>query len=149
MAPTYPECDAADLAATLRAVADLDPITIYHEPINIRAENVARIEAHAKSLGARLNTSVFRTTADWRNYALESLHTVERLANQIGVGDRLHLWPDQSLGSQIALSTMADPAGHQAWLQHWWSRISELAANPRRAKGRETYYEKNHQLEAV
>ena len=47
MAPTYPECDEADLRATLKAVAELEPITIFHEPINIRAENVARIEAQA------------------------------------------------------------------------------------------------------
>ena len=44
IAPTYPECDEADLRATLKAVAELEPITIFHEPINIRAENVARIE---------------------------------------------------------------------------------------------------------
>jgi len=66
MAPTYPECDAADLEATLRAVAALDPVTIFHEPINIRAENVARIQVHAKSVGVNLNTSVFATPADWR-----------------------------------------------------------------------------------
>ena len=51
LAPTYPECDEADLRATLQAVAELEPITIFHEPINIRAENVARIEQHAEALG--------------------------------------------------------------------------------------------------
>src|SRR5207247_7852791 len=51
LAPTYPECDEADLRATLKAVTELDPITIFHEPINIRAENVARIERHAEALG--------------------------------------------------------------------------------------------------
>jgi DNA repair photolyase len=138
MAPTYPECDATDLEATLRAVAELDPITIYHEPINIRAENVARIEAHAKSLGAQLNTSVFATTADWRNYALESLLTVERLSSEVGVRDRLHLWPDQSLGSKIAMRAMSDPARHQAWLQHWWSRISEWPGTRKTSADRES-----------
>ncbi len=54
LAPTYPECDEAGLRATLQAVAELEPVTIFHEPINIRAENVARIEAHAESLGIRL-----------------------------------------------------------------------------------------------
>ena len=41
MAPTYPECDEVDLRATLEAVVELKPITVFHEPINIRAENVA------------------------------------------------------------------------------------------------------------
>ncbi len=58
MAPTYPECDEADLRATLTAVSELEPITIFHEPINIRAENVARIEAQAELLGVRLRTEV-------------------------------------------------------------------------------------------
>ena len=61
MAPTYPECDEADLRATLKAVAELEPITIFHEPINIRAENVARIEAQATLLGVQLKTAVFAT----------------------------------------------------------------------------------------
>src|ERR1017187_7972189 len=61
LAPTYPECDEADLRATLTGVAGLEPTTILHEPINIRAENVARIEAQAKSLRVRLKTEVFAT----------------------------------------------------------------------------------------
>jgi len=61
VAPTYPECDEADLRATLKAVAELEPITILHEPINIRAENVARIEAQATLLGVQLKTAVFAT----------------------------------------------------------------------------------------
>lgn len=40
VAPTYPECDEPDLRATLQAIAELEPITVFHEPINIRAENV-------------------------------------------------------------------------------------------------------------
>ena len=51
VAPTYPECDEADLRATLEAVAELDPVTVFHEPINIRAENVERIRAHGESMG--------------------------------------------------------------------------------------------------
>jgi len=61
IAPTYPECDEADLRATLQAVAELEPITIFHEPINIRAENVARIEGQAELAGVRLKTQVFAT----------------------------------------------------------------------------------------
>lgn len=43
VAPTYPECDEADLRKTLSDIKKVDPITNVHEPINIRAENVALI----------------------------------------------------------------------------------------------------------
>src|SRR5204863_5713365 len=59
VAPTYPECDETDLRATLKAIADLEPITIFHEPINVRAENVARMKAQANALGVSLKTEVF------------------------------------------------------------------------------------------
>ena len=125
IAPSYPECDEADLRATLRAIAELEPITIFHEPINIRAENVARIEAEAQEWGAQLNTAVFATADSWRKYELESLTTVEAIAKELGVYDRLHLWPDQSLGSKAAVAGQPDPAAYLAWLHHWWNRISE------------------------
>jgi DNA repair photolyase len=130
LAPTYPECDEADLRATLMAVAGLRPITVFHEPINIRAENVARIAAHAQSLGLRANTDVFATREHWQNYAVNALRTVEHLASEVGIADRLHLWPDKSLGSRAAsqrLSVANDlsPQQFQEWLQHWWTRISE------------------------
>src|ERR1017187_8598016 len=95
-----PECDEADLRKTLAAIKELKPITIFHEPINIRAENVARIEAHAKELGVPVNTAVFATRESWREYALGSLLLVQRLATEMGLIDRLHLWPDKALGSK-------------------------------------------------
>lgn len=125
MAPTYPECDEDDLAATLEAIRELDPITVFHEPINIRAENVQRIEEHARSLGITMKTDVFRNRESWAEYALESLHTVERLAHELGMADRLHLWPDKTLGSMWVLKRAADPEEHGNWLLHWWTRISE------------------------
>lgn len=59
MAPTYPECDENDLCATLKAIAELKPLTVFHEPINIRAENVQRINDQAKFLSIGLKTDVF------------------------------------------------------------------------------------------
>lgn len=125
MAPTYPECDEEDLAATLEAIRKLDPITVFHEPINVRAENVRRIEAHASSLGVKMKTDVFRNRESWADCALESLHTVERLAHELGMTDRLHLWPDKSMGSKWMLKRFKDPDEHLSWLNHWWTRISE------------------------
>jgi len=125
VAPTYPECDETDLRATLTAVAELDPITIFHEPINIRAENVARIKACADLNGISLRTEVFRSREAWQDYAVEALHTVHQLAAELGVARQLHLWPDRSLGSQSLANRMPQPARYLQWLQHWWQRISE------------------------
>ena len=57
--------------------------------------------------------------------ALDALHTVERVARQVGVADRLHLWPDESLGSQAAIKSVPNPTQHEAWLQRCWQRISK------------------------
>lgn len=47
----YPECDEEDLRATIAALAALHPVTIFHEPSNIRGKNVKRIEAERRQLG--------------------------------------------------------------------------------------------------
>src|SRR5436309_7797120 len=113
LAPTYPECDEADLRATLQAVAEREPITIFHEPINIRAENVARIEAQAADMGVSLRTDVFATRESWQDYAVSALHTVWELAKELGLKKHLHLWPDKSLGSQSLVERMNKPRQFQ------------------------------------
>jgi DNA repair photolyase len=142
VAPSYPECDEADLRATLRAVAEVEPVTVFHEPINIRAENVERIERHAAALGFLppqgqrvlvgasrfLRSDVFATRETWQDYAVNALHTVERLASEVGLADRLHLWPDKALGNVNVLNRMASPKEHLRWLQKCWGRISEWPA---------------------
>ncbi len=125
LAPTYPECDASDLRATLSAVAELKPLTVFHEPINIRAENVARIEAQAVLLGIQMKTDVFATRETWQDYAIDSLQTVQRLAAEVGIAERLHSWPDKSLGNRAVLKRVPNPAQFHVWLQRCWSRISE------------------------
>ena len=125
IAPTYPECDKADLAATLSAVAELDPITVFHEPINIRAENVARIKDHARELGVEVKTEVFSTRELWQDYALDSLKCVYEIAAQLGIANRLHLWPDKSLGSDSLIKRQAKPEKYTKFLNSCWTRISE------------------------
>jgi DNA repair photolyase len=125
MAPTYPECDEADLRATLQAVAEIEPITVFHEPINIRAENIARIQAHAADSGIRLRTEVFATREAWQEYAINALHQVAALAKELGLQHHLHLWPDKSLGSQSLANRMRDPGKYLMRLDHWWNRVSE------------------------
>jgi hypothetical protein len=106
-------------------VAELEPLTIFHEPINIRAENVARIKAQAADMGVRLRTEVFATRESWQNYAVDALHTVSELAKELGMEKRLHLWPDKSLGSQFLAARMPNPEKYLKRLEHWWHRISE------------------------
>ena len=125
VAPTYPECDETDLRATLQAVAELKPITVFHEPINIRAENVARIEDQGRRVGAKLRTNVFETRQSWQDYAIESLKIVYKLAHETGLENRLHLWPDKSLGTNSVSNRMENPFGYLERLRHWWSRVSE------------------------
>lgn len=125
MAPTYPECDEVDLHATLKAVMELDPLTIFHEPINIRAENVNRIEAQANKLQIRLRSEVFETRTTWKEYALSSLKTVQLIAKGLGASRKLHLWPDKVLGSAWIVESMPRPSEYEKWLERWWTRISE------------------------
>jgi DNA repair photolyase len=129
LAPTYPECDEADLRATLKAIAELDPISLFHEPINIRAENVARIERHAEAMGVKLAVREhFATRETWQDYAVNALHTVSKLARELGLAKHLHLWPDKSLGSQSLADRMPNPAKYLRRLEHWWQRVSEWPA---------------------
>ena len=124
VAPTYPECDEGDLRATLTAIKPLNPVTIFHEPINIRAENVERIAAHARQTHVSLNTEVFATRESWQDYALDSLRTAYRLAKELGLSRQLHLWPDRALGSQSVVKRQKRPAEFVAGLQRWWNKIS-------------------------
>jgi len=125
IAPTYPECDEADLRATLSAVAETEPVTIFHEPINIRAENVERIESQASDLGVRLKTDVFESREQWQNYAVNALQIVEKIAGELKISDRLHLWPDKSLGNLNVANRMPNPKEYMRWLRKNWGRISE------------------------
>ena len=134
MAPTGPECQEGDLERTLEAIKEFKPITIFHEPINLRAKNVERIAVHAGKLGVEFSRRPL-LKENWAAYALWQLHAVERIAKTVGVHEQLHLWPDKTLGSRAtwnqARRTVNLPASeteyqkHLAWLAGWWTRISE------------------------
>ena len=88
------------MRATPKAIRPLKPLTVFHEPINIRAENVQRIATHATELGVSLRTEVFANGASWRRYAVEQLMTMQRVAGELDIEEHLHLWPDKSLKSK-------------------------------------------------
>jgi DNA repair photolyase len=124
MAPTPPECTATDLRTTLSALKDLDPVTIFHEPINIRAENAARIATYAAECGVTLHTGVFDTMTSWRAYAVDQLRQVEAISKDLGVYDRLHLWPDANLKTAVAAKEQPDPEDHLSWVESWHNKVS-------------------------
>lgn len=113
MAPTYPECDLVDMTRTMTAIKKLNPLTVFHEPINIRSENVERIQAHAREIGATVKTDVFASRGTWMHYAKMQLMEAERIGAELGLP--MHLWPDASMRDHAST----------AWLQKWWSRVSE------------------------
>jgi hypothetical protein len=107
------------------ALRPLDPVTIFHEPINIRAENVQRIARHAAQLGITLRTEVFANRESWQSYALTALRTMRQVAHELGLQDRLHSWPDKSLGTTATVQAQPNPRRYLAELQQSWNRISE------------------------
>lgn len=119
VAPTYPECDRADLESIFRAMLEIEPLTIFSEPINIRADNVARIREHAEAHGFTIDTSVFETREAWARYAKAQLLLVEDIAKQFGLFSRLHLWPDKDLPGVLKEPMFTE------WCKAWWNRISE------------------------
>lgn len=124
MAPTPPESTVQDITDTLQAIAELDPVTVFHEPINIRAENVQRIAEHAASLGLPdgfLLSEVFANDGSWRAYAVNQLQEVSFQAKLAGLGERIHLWPDKAL-------TRGPVIPEKKWLESWWERVSEWPA---------------------
>lgn len=125
VSPTYPECDEDDLRNTLKAVAELEPLTIFHEPINIRGRNIARIHAHALEHGIKWRSDVFESDVSWQDYAIGALCRVQSIARELGIEHRLHLWPDKVLGSRDVIARMPHPRRYEKWIRHWWTRTSE------------------------
>lgn len=122
VAPTFPEQGASELAAVLGEVGRLNPVTVFHEPINIRAENVERMRREAEAVGLKFRADAFETKDRWAEYAVGQLRMAEDVACQLGLGDRFHPWPDSSLGAKQR--RLERGAEYSAWLDRCWSRIS-------------------------
>jgi hypothetical protein len=44
---------------------------------------------------------------------------------ELGISDRLHLWPDNKLGSKWAIDSMPQPGKYRSGLEDKWTRISK------------------------
>lgn len=122
VAPTYPEQGEEDLTKVLGAVAALQPVTVFHEVINIRAENVERMKREAQALGFEFMEDVFATKENWEGYAITQLLTAQTLATKLGLGSVFHPWPDSTLGSKRV--RYAFGSGYSEWIDECWNRIS-------------------------
>ena len=135
VAPVYPECDKEDMARTLKAVMELEPVTVFMEPITVRAENVARILAGWEEEMDRMTRTPHPGPLPiatqcgegeglvnheaWKKYALRQLLQFEQVAYDLRLPDDvLHLWPDR------ALLTKQTPDDIRRWLQRHWGKIS-------------------------
>ena len=107
LAPSLPDEEESALRNTLEKIIPLKPFTIFHEPINLRAENLSRIEAKAKSLGRTIRSDVFQSLDSWREYAFEQCALVDKIANELKIPEGvLHQWPDKSLSSKSGYMRM-------------------------------------------
>ena len=127
-------------------------MTIFQEPINLRAGNIDRIAANAKRKGRKFDRAVFEKPERWRTYAIAQSLAVQRLAKEFGIEQHLHLWPDKRLLAKEPFLKMrkaewaeknpgtkltnqqrsenerrftSDYEAHKAWFESWHSRISE------------------------
>lgn len=122
VAPTFPEMDEVGLASVLGEIGRLNPVTIFHEPINLRGGNIDRMRKEAEAIGLPFRGDVFENTERRVEYAIGQLRMAEDVACQLGLGDRFHPWPDSSLGTQQR--RREGGAEYSAWLDGCWGRIS-------------------------
>jgi DNA repair photolyase len=107
LAPTLPDEGEKELRNILERIKSLKPVTIFHEPINLRAENLSRIETQAKSLGRTIRGDVFKSHARWREYAFHQCALVDKIALDLKIPDGvLHQWPDKALSSKSGFMEM-------------------------------------------
>ncbi len=132
VAPTVPEQGEAELAAVLGRIARLNPVTVFHEPVNIRGDNVALMRRQAEEIGLPFRSDVFERRDGWATYAVGQLRMAERLAFQLGLGDRFHPWPDSNLGSDSWRRKFGPE--YEKWLNECWGRISAWPAHQNERK---------------
>jgi DNA repair photolyase len=90
VAPTFPEMDEVGLASVLGEIGRLNPVTIFHEPINLRGGNIDRMRKEAEAIDLPFRGDVFENTERRVEYAIGQLRAAEKVANLLGLADRFH-----------------------------------------------------------
>ncbi len=127
-APTFPEQDSEDYERLLTAVAPLEPVTVFHEPINRRGSNVKLMARSMSERGLEFQAEVFEGDGTWATYAMSSLRNFEAVAGDLGLGGKLKLWPDKDLLRDACLQSIVDHGIFSnsfdvaKWIRQWWGR---------------------------
>ena len=100
MSPTYPTMDENDFRELLGYFRALGEIVVFHEPINPRGKNFQQCLNAAEQAGYNDVAEELRRIRDdnqvWKEYALEQIATVQRVATNFEVL-KIHPWPDDKL----------------------------------------------------
>jgi len=154
LAPTIPDEGESELRETIRTLMKFNPVTLFHEPINLRAENLERIETRARILGRDVRSQVFQCRENWREYAFGQFDMVERICQELSLPQGvLHQWPDKDLASKGGFIKMkqvqalrdhgsrlegdlreaAEREWHDQrlpWIQYWHNTAERISAWP-------------------
>lgn len=126
VAPVYPEVGYKGILEVFHAVKPVNPLTVFMEPVNLRLGVRERIQIAAAEQGREIDMEPYMGGTAWADYAIKFLKHAEVAAREVGILDRLHLWPDHdALGSKTVIEQQRDPAAYLSWLQKYWNRISE------------------------
>jgi DNA repair photolyase len=130
VAPTFPEQGIEDFRKILTVINSLDPVTVFHEPVNVRGGNVDLMAHEFRNEGLEFPGEIFRNRKRWAVYAARSLTEFEDAARDIGLEDRLKLWPDADLQHEDAVQAVvesglfADESEFKTWIEAHWARPS-------------------------
>lgn len=140
LAPVPPESTYEDILRTMIAVAELAPVTVYVEPINVHRSTFARMQNELSAGGQSWPAAKTFELENWPAYAMRVLRGAEVAAREVGLPPSvLHLWPPLELESRVVWERarrhfdVGDYDEHLAWLDRWWRRISDW---PGEKKGR-------------
>ncbi len=125
IAPVYPGTSEENLVELMEAIKPASPMTVFFEPINLRLGVARKIADMAEQRGLSIDVSPFKDGESWSEYAIEMLRLGERAAERAGLSERLHLWPDKSLGTGKIRNRQENPVEFEQWLDSWWNRKSE------------------------
>lgn len=118
MSPTYPTQTRDDLKNVLKAVAEVEPAVVFHEPINPRGGNFEMCVEAARQAGQSDLADALahlRDTGQWVEYSLSHLCWVQELGDELGLP--IHLWPDKRLIRETSGAV-------REWLESWYERQS-------------------------
>jgi DNA repair photolyase len=107
MAPTHPGMGYFEFIQYLKVFKRLDPEIIFWEPINARGTNGKRMLEAGLDFAKSVMTHKF-----WAQCFIQQWVAAERAAEDIGIIDLLHIWPDRELAKFVP----------QSILEYWWYR---------------------------